>query len=332
MIKRKGTQVGGGDNETSKKAKLTPTKSTQTFLTSWVKTPTSETDNASSENKTSDISPVKSVALSFEEVTKSLAADKKGLLSLEVETMNPEWLRVLSEKDIYSWSRYTPLSGVKVVVVGQDPYHDNGQAHGLCFSVQNGIRVPPSLINIYKALQHDIPTFQVPNHGHLENWAKEGVLLLNASLTVQAHQAASHSGKGWEQFTDAIIQYLNQKKSGLVFMLWGSHAQKKGKNINKTRHCVLQAVHPSPLSFRHGFLECRHWSKANEYLKSQGKEPINWNCLVERDPIQDLDIPSTTSNEDETVSIEDVSRITTTLEEKPIATQDQVLDDPVVLP
>ena len=137
------------------------------------------------------------------------------------------------ESDIYNWSRLTPPSSVKVVIIGQDPYHNDGQAHGLCFSVPHGVPPPPSLVNIYKALKKDIPSFRIPKHGNLTNWTKAGVLLLNASLTVRAHEAASHSGKGWEKFTDAVIQYLNEKKSGLVFMLWGNHAIKKGKNINK---------------------------------------------------------------------------------------------------
>jgi len=132
-------------------------------------------------------------------------------------------------------------------------------------------------------LKKDIPSFQIPKHGNLTNWTKAGVLLLNASLTVRAHEAASHSGKGWEKFTDAVIQYLNEKKSGLVFMLWGNHAIKKGKNINKTKHLVLQTVHPSPLSAHRGFLECCHWSKANTYLKSHGKQEIAWDCLAETD-------------------------------------------------
>ncbi|CAJ0627642.1 13432_t:CDS:10, partial [Entrophospora sp. SA101] len=179
------------------------------------------------------------------------------------------------EPDIYNWSRMTPPSSVKVVIIGQ--------AHGLCFSVPHKVTPPPSLLNIYKALKYDIESFKIPNHGNLSNWAKEGVLLLNTSLTVRAHEAASHSNKGWEKFTDAIIQYLNNKKSGLVFMLWGNHAIKRGKNINKGKHCVLQAVHPSPLSASRGFFDCKHWSKANEYLKANGKDEINWNCLDKTD-------------------------------------------------
>ncbi|CAG8487452.1 10122_t:CDS:2 [Ambispora gerdemannii] len=277
----------------NKKAKTSPkeTNTTQTFLSAWVKP--SPAKDASFEEKDS-----KKPALSFETVTKGLDGDKKELLKLEAETMDGEWLRALGvelkkpyflqlkkflkgekesnktvfppERDIYSWSRYTPLSNVKVVIVGQ----------GLCFSVQNGVRCPPSLLNIYKALKIDFPSFEIPKHGNLENWAKEGVLLLNASLTVRAHDAASHSNKGWEKFTDAIIQYLNEKKNNIVFMLWGAHAQKKGKNINKSKHLVLTAAHPSPLSAHHGFFECHHWSKANEFLKNRGRNPINWNCLA----------------------------------------------------
>lgn len=135
---------------------------------------------------------------------------------------------------IYSWSNYTPPSKVKVVILGQDPYHNFNQAHGLCFSVIKGVRVPPSLVNMYKALKTDYEDFNIPNHGYLEEWAKQGVLMLNTSLSVEAHKAGSHANQGWEQFTDAIIKYLNEKKANIVFMLWGSHAQKKGSRINKS--------------------------------------------------------------------------------------------------
>ncbi|KAI8049963.1 uracil-DNA glycosylase [Syncephalis plumigaleata] len=149
---------------------------------------------------------------------------------------------------IYSWSHWTSPDDVKVVILGQDPYHNIGQAHGLCFSVTPTTKIPPSLVNIYKAIQQDIPDFTPPSHGFLAGWARQGVLLLNASLTVRAHQAGSHANRGWETFTDAIINYLNKQEDHIVFMLWGSHAQKKAKGVDKNRHLILNAVHPSPLS------------------------------------------------------------------------------------
>ncbi|OAD79627.1 hypothetical protein PHYBLDRAFT_130035 [Phycomyces blakesleeanus NRRL 1555(-)] len=186
-----------------------------------------------------------------------------------------------ADDQIYSWSNFTPLSNVKVVIVGQDPYHNVNQAHGLCFSVLKGITPPPSLVNIYKAISIDYPDFKKPNHGYLEEWAKQGVLMLNTSLTVRAHEPASHSNKGWEQFTEAIINHLNEKKKGIVFLLWGAHAQKKGSKIDNKKHLVLKAVHPSPLSAHRGFFECHHFKQTNEYLSQHGKEPINWNCLAD---------------------------------------------------
>eukprot|EP00123_Amoebidium_parasiticum_P019970 comp39527_c0_seq1/m.47388 comp39527_c0_seq1/g.47388 ORF comp39527_c0_seq1/g.47388 comp39527_c0_seq1/m.47388 type:complete len:354 (-) comp39527_c0_seq1:27-1088(-) len=180
------------------------------------------------------------------------------------------------EDKIYEWSRLCSFDDVKVVIIGQDPYHGPGQAHGLCFSVLPGVRIPPSLLNMYKELTEDIPGFKNPGHGHLIGWAKQGVLLLNACLTVRKGEANSHSNKGWEQFTDAVIEALNKKHSGLVFILWGSYAQKKGSKIDKKKHLVIQGVHPSPLSAMRGFFGSKHFSKTNEYLKSTGKTPINW--------------------------------------------------------
>ncbi|CAO3683592.1 unnamed protein product [Umbelopsis ramanniana] len=234
--------------------------------------------------------------------------EQKTLLKLELDTLNPEWLRILKpeltkpsflklkaflesekkegkkifppENDIYSWSNFTPASKVKVVILGQDPYHGDGQAHGLCFSVKKGVRVPPSLVNIYTCIKNDYPDFNKPNHGYLENWAKEGVLMLNTSLTVRAHEAASHANKGWEELTDAVINYVNEKKTGVVFMLWGAHAQKKGVKINKSKHLILKSVHPSPLSAHRGFLQCNHFAAANKYLRDNAKDEINWNCLT----------------------------------------------------
>ena len=168
-----------------------------------------------------------------------------------------------------------PFDQVRVVIIGQDPYHDVNQAHGLCFSVQDGVPIPPSLVNIYKELQRDLG-ISVPASGNLTHWAEQGVLLLNATLTVEAHKAGSHQGKGWEELTDAAIQALNKQRSNIVFMLWGSYAQRKGQFIDRKRHLVLTAVHPSPLSAYRGFIGCGHFSQANNYLQQHGLAPINW--------------------------------------------------------
>jgi uracil-DNA glycosylase len=168
-----------------------------------------------------------------------------------------------------------PFDKVRVVIIGQDPYHDVNQAHGLCFSVQDGISVPPSLVNIYKELNRDLGK-PIPTSGNLTHWAEQGVLLLNATLTVEAHKAGSHQGKGWEELTDAAIMALNEKREKIVFMLWGSYAQRKGKYIDRRKHLVLEAVHPSPLSAYRGFIGCGHFSQANNYLVQQGLMPIAW--------------------------------------------------------
>ena len=168
-----------------------------------------------------------------------------------------------------------PFNRVRVVIIGQDPYHDFNQAHGLCFSVQDGVRVPPSLENIYKELNRDLGK-PIPTSGNLTHWAEQGVLLLNATLTVEAHRAGSHQGKGWEELTDAAIQALNNQRENVVFMLWGSYAQRKGQFIDRRRHLVLTAVHPSPLSAYRGFIGCGHFSQANTYLQQHGQTPINW--------------------------------------------------------
>ena len=168
-----------------------------------------------------------------------------------------------------------PFDKVRVVIIGQDPYHDFNQAHGLCFSVQEGVPAPPSLVNIYKEIQRDLGK-PIPTSGNLTHWAEQGVLLLNATLTVEAHRAGSHQGKGWEELTDAAIQELNNQRSNIVFMLWGSYAQRKGQFIDRRRHLVLTAVHPSPLSAYRGFIGCGHFSQANAYLKQHGQPPINW--------------------------------------------------------
>lgn len=168
-----------------------------------------------------------------------------------------------------------PIEQVKVVILGQDPYHGPGQANGLAFSVNDGVAVPPSLINIYKEIETDLGKPR-PKSGNLERWAKQGVMLLNATLTVRAHQAGSHQKKGWEEFTDKVVNILNQHRNNLVFMLWGAYAQKKGQVIDTNRHLVLKAPHPSPLSAHTGFLGCKHFSKANDYLWMNGIEPVEW--------------------------------------------------------
>ena len=164
---------------------------------------------------------------------------------------------------------------VKAVIIGQDPYHGPGQAHGLCFSVREGIEFPPSLLNIFKEIEMDLGIVK-PSSGNLERWASQGVLLLNATLTVRAHQAGSHQRKGWEEFTDAAIKVLNQEKKNLVFFLWGAYAQKKGETIDETKHLILKSVHPSPLSASRGFFGNKHFSKCNEYLENNGIGPIKW--------------------------------------------------------
>lgn len=180
------------------------------------------------------------------------------------------------QSDIFNAFKLTEFDQVKVVILGQDPYHNVNQAHGLAFSVQKGIITPPSLKNIYKELANDLPNFQIPQHGYLTAWAKQGVLLLNTVLTVRAHQAHSHANIGWETFTDRVIEQLNQHREHLVFLLWGSHAQKKGHHIDPKRHLILKTVHPSPLSAHRGFFGCQHFSQTNHYLIQHGIEPINW--------------------------------------------------------
>jgi len=176
---------------------------------------------------------------------------------------------------IFNALNTNPFDKVRVVILGQDPYHGPGQAHGLCFSVLPGVATPPSLGNIYKEIQADLG-INPPGHGCLLPWAEQGVLLLNAVLTVEKFKAASHQGKGWEQFTDRVVAVLNEKRENLVFLLWGSYAQKKGQIIDRKRHQVLQSTHPSPLSAHRGFLGCRHFSQTNEYLTRTGQQPIDW--------------------------------------------------------
>ena len=183
-------------------------------------------------------------------------------------------------EDMFNAFHFTPLSEVKVVILGQDPYHNDGQAHGLCFSVKKDVEIPPSLVNIYQELHDDLGCY-IPDNGYLEKWARQGVLLLNTVLTVRAHQANSHRGIGWEQFTDAVIQAVNAQDRPIVYMLWGRPAQSKIPMLTNPKHLVLKAPHPSPLSAYRGFFGCKHFSKANSFLEEHGIAPIDWqieNC------------------------------------------------------
>jgi uracil-DNA glycosylase len=178
-------------------------------------------------------------------------------------------------EDIFNAFHFTPLSQVKVVILGQDPYHNEGQAHGLCFSVKPQIEIPPSLVNIYQELREDLGCY-IPNNGYLEKWARQGVLLLNTVLTVRAHQANSHQGIGWERFTDAVIQAVNAQDRPIVFLLWGRPAQMKRTMLNNPKHLILEAPHPSPLSAYRGFFGCKHFSRTNEFLQKHDITPIDW--------------------------------------------------------
>lgn len=216
-----------------------------------------------------------------------IASDWKALLKEEFEKPYFEQLTQFVKEEYASHRIYPrgsnifrafdkcPLDRLKVVIIGQDPYHGPNQAHGLCFSVAEGVPHPPSLQNIFKEVASDIGT-PIPESGNLDRWAEQGVLLLNAVLTVREHEAASHAGRGWEQFTDAVVRAINAHKEGIVYLLWGSYAQKKGAIADPARNCILKAVHPSPLSVYRGFFGCRHFSRANEYLVAQGKTPIQW--------------------------------------------------------
>jgi len=180
---------------------------------------------------------------------------------------------------VFNAFRLTTFDSLKVVILGQDPYHNDGQAHGLAFSVPEGIALPPSLKNIFKELETDILDFKIPKSGDLSYWGKQGVLLLNATLTVNAHQAGSHQKKGWEKFTDQVIQAISENKEAVVFLLWGAYAQKKATLINAQKHLVLTAVHPSPLSVYRGFFGCRHFSQTNVFLQQRGEKPIDWKLI-----------------------------------------------------
>lgn len=178
--------------------------------------------------------------------------------------------------DVFNALSTTSLSDVKVVILGQDPYHGPGQAHGLCFSVLPDVKIPPSLVNIYKELANDIDGFAIPDHGTLTKWSEQGVLLLNTVLTVEQGKAHSHAKWGWETFTDSVINAVNQHCSNVVFLLWGAHAQKKGASLDTSKHLVLSAPHPSPLSAHRGFFGCKHFSEANDYLAKNGMKTIDW--------------------------------------------------------
>ncbi len=239
----------------------------------------------------------------------NLSPENKTLLKLEIETIDDSWFQVLSKEftkpyflnlkkflktefkgktpifppsnDIYSWTRLTPFDQVKIVILGQDPYHNFNQAHGLAFSVKPPTVAPPSLKNMYKALKIDYPSFEVPTTGELTKWAKQGVLLLNTCLTVRAHQANSHSGHGWETFTEKVISLVAEKKEGVVFMAWGNPAGKRVDKISsevKKKHLILKSVHPSPLSASRGYFTCGHYKKSNEWLEEKfGKKAvIDW--------------------------------------------------------
>lgn len=207
------------------------------------------------------------------EFEKTYMQDLKSFLQSEKERKKVIYPR---GSEMFSAFNLTPLDQVKVVILGQDPYHGPNQAHGLCFSVKPGVQIPPSLLNIYKEIESDLNIVMPRDSGYLGGWAEQGVLLLNATLSVEAGQAGSHQKRGWEEFTDRAIQILNEQYEHLVFMLWGSYAQKKGAFIDAKKHLVLKSVHPSPLSAHRGFLGCQHFSKANAYLRQNQKKEINW--------------------------------------------------------
>ena len=204
---------------------------------------------------------------------------KKSYYKKLYETVNAEYASGRQifppAEDIFNAFHLTPLKDVKCVIIGQDPYHNDGQAHGLCFSVKPDVEIPPSLVNIYKELEADLGC-KIPNNGYLVKWAQQGVLMLNSVLTVRAHQANSHQGIGWEQFTDAVIDILNREDRPIVFLLWGKPAQNKAAKLNNPNHLILKAPHPSPLSAYRGFFGCKHFSKANAFLVEHGLEPIDW--------------------------------------------------------
>ena len=207
-----------------------------------------------------------------EEFSKDYMLKLQSFLAEEIKTQTI----YPPNEDTFNAFKHCPLDQVKVVILGQDPYHGPNQAHGLCFSVQEGIKAPPSLVNIFKELEASIEGFTRPSHGELTSWAEHGVFLLNTCLSVRAGEAGSHFNKGWEVFTDKAIEIINKNSKGVVFMLWGAPARKKASMIDSGKHLILEAPHPSPLSAHRGFLGCGHFIQANEYLVQQGKKPINW--------------------------------------------------------
>ena len=214
---------------------------------------------------------------SWEPILKPLlSSDAMHRLAAFVQTERAQYQVFPPDDLVFNAFKLLPFEDVKVVILGQDPYHNDGQAHGLSFSVPEGIPLPPSLKNIYTELVNDIRGFFYPSSGDLTSWAEQGVLLLNATLTVRAHQAGSHQKQGWEDFTDAVIRLIAEKLDKVVFILWGSYAQKKASFIDTSKHLVLKSVHPSPLSVYRGFYGCKHFSKTNSYLAEAGKEPIDW--------------------------------------------------------
>lgn len=234
------------------------------------------TSSSSLESVSADSREIKLEAGWRAALAEEFAADYMGQLRQFLIQQKAAGKRIFpAGKEIFNALNTTDFNKVKVVILGQDPYHGPGQAHGLCFSVKPGVPLPPSLQNIYKELAADVD-FKPPGHGCLTHWAEQGVLLLNSVLTVEAGMAASHQGKGWERFTDSIIQKLNEQCEGLVYLLWGSYAQKKGAIIDRSKNLILQSPHPSPLSASRGFFGNHHFSRANEYLTQQGLEPINW--------------------------------------------------------
>ncbi|TPX37719.1 hypothetical protein SmJEL517_g00512 [Synchytrium microbalum] len=304
------------DPETShpaKKQRLESALSTDEIIT--VFKPTADIDDGSStmqtEEESDKITPVEATSTDKQEDEKSKQSSPRyteSLLQLERDTMGPDWFEIFGaeiekpyflkikkrleldeskritifppKEQIYSFTK-CPLNKIKVVILGQDPYHGQGQAHGLCFSVQKGVANPPSLNNIFKELADDLgkDKFQKPKHGFLEGWATQGVLLLNSALTVQMDKANSHAEIGWARFTDAIVEYINKNSKNVCFLLWGGNAQKKGEKINKSKHLVLKSAHPSPLSAHRGFFKQKHFSKANAFLVKNGLEPVDWNHL-----------------------------------------------------
>ncbi|OAQ31690.1 uracil-DNA glycosylase [Linnemannia elongata AG-77] len=318
MNKRPADSLAAKDGPTKKTtSSASPAPKQQSSLLAWAKpkataavtngstaTGTANGDKASSESASAPL-----VLKAKPDILKGLSDEKRELLRLEQDTMDATWLRALQSEftkpyfielkkflkqedankqqvfppknEIYSWSRFTPLPTVRVVILGQDPYHDDNQAHGLCFSVKKPVRAPPSLKNMFKLLETDYPGFVTPNHGYLESWARQGVLMVNAAMTVRAHQANSHKGKGWEKLLDVVIKTVSDQRRNVVFLLWGKDAQNRGTLVDKKKHLVLQSVHPSPLSAHRGFFDCQHFSKANKYLEENGQTPINWNSLVD---------------------------------------------------